>query len=113
MTISPMPPPPNATVQVYLPRAAYDRITPDDVKAAAGRVGYTGPLRWESSTHKMPGYAPSGAVRLTCKVGIALALLDCFRVLSTSQEADVAAVSGIAFKILSDGIDAALRQKFK
>jgi len=114
--MDPMPTPPNVTVQVYVPRVAYDRIAPDDVKAAAVRLGYTGPLRWESSSHKMPDYAPTGAVRLTCKVGIAVALLDSFRALadraSRHEETDVVVASGIAFKILSDGIDAALRKNF-
>jgi hypothetical protein len=104
---------PEISVQVYLPRGAFDRISAPDMQAAAKRVGYDGPLRWEASTHDAAGNAPAGSVRLTCMVGEAFVFIECFCDLvdaaSARQDDELVMTYADALTALYDGIEEALK----
>jgi hypothetical protein len=106
-------PSPDITVQVYLPRDAFERINASNMQLAAQRIGYDGPLRWEASTHDLPPTVPTGSVRLTCMVGEAFVFLECFCDLvdaaSAREDDELIMTYADALTALYDGIEEALR----
>ena len=106
---SPIPPLP---IEVYLPRLAFSRITEADTQAAAKRLNYDGPLRWETSINDLPSDIAPESIRLRCTLVEALVFLECFRALldaaSAREEDDLIMSCADALTALFDGVDYAL-----
>lgn len=111
----PMPSPlPEANVEVYLPRIAFDRIAESDVQQAAKRLSYDGPLHWETSIHDLPSDIAADSLRLRCMVPEALVFLECFRALvdsaSARQDDELVMACAEALTNLFDGLELALNK---
>jgi hypothetical protein len=106
-------PSPDISVQVYLPRTAFEQISASGMQVAAKRIGYDGPLRWETSVHDLPPTVPAESVRLTCMVGEAFVFLECFCDLvdtaSAREDDELLMTYADALTALYDGIEQALR----
>ncbi len=67
-----------SSVQVYLPRRAFDALDMPLIVQLAKLAGIDRP-RIESSTHKIPSNLPAGSTRITCSLEMSLALAEAFR----------------------------------
>ena len=85
---SPMHSPRPQSVEVYIPRAAFERVTEQAAQAAALRLSYPGPLHWETSSNELPPGVDPGSVRVRCTVAEATVFLECFRVLVDEAQTD-------------------------
>ncbi len=110
---SPMHSPRPQSVEVYIPRAAFERVTEQAAQAAAFRLSYPGPLHWETSSNELPPGVDPGSVRVRCTVAEATVFLECFRVLvdeaSAAQHDELLIDYAEAMGVLMSAIDDAVR----